>query len=167
MYDKGTEPRGIPAVHSPVMNRTKFLGLALLATVAGGTLLPADAQAQYGRRPGRSVRSADWIVRPLVNRTERESNAFRAWFERSGSRRDGGLKRNVQRLDEALERLRDRASDGRPGVGRPELERALVAARAVDGQIFRGRQGRVTVREWNDLQRTLNDLARLYRIRGV
>lgn len=151
------------------MKRTTLTLIAALAAFA--TFVPATASAQRGgwrndhRRPAQVGK--DWTVRPLVVRTERESNAFRAWFERSGSRRDRNLKDNVQKLDEALERLRSRASDGRPGVGKPELQRALNYARAIDRQINRQRQGRVTVREWNDLQRTLNGLARIYDVRGV
>lgn len=148
------------------MNNAKTL--ALVATLAAGlALLPSDAQAQRWRRDRPPVARRDWTVRPLVVATERESNAFRAWFERSRFARERALKRNVQQMDEALERLRLRASDGRAGVGRDELNDALREARVIDRQIAPRRQGPAVNREWNDLRRTLNDLARVYGVRGV
>ncbi|RYG34746.1 hypothetical protein EON81_14710 [bacterium] len=151
------------------MNKTRNTALALVALLAAGlALAPVQAEAQY-RRGGKNQGSHNRRqiqIRPLVVRTERESNAFRAWFERSDSRRDSNLKTNVQRLDETLERLRDRATDNRPGVGRDELQKALGYARTIDSRIFRARD-RAAVREWNDLRRTLNDLARAYGLRVI
>ena len=148
----------------------KSATLTLVAALAALTaLMPATASAQRRWRNDRhpAVAQRDWVVRPLVVRSERESNAFRAWIERSPFRRDRGLKRSVQRMDENLEKLRSRASDGRPGIGRDELNRALSAARVVDDKIAPRRQGVVVNREWNDLRRTLDNLARLYNVRGV
>ncbi len=149
------------------MTRTTLTLIAAFAAVA--TLVPSTASAQRGWRNDRhpAVARRDWVVRPLVVRTERESNAFRAWFERSSFRRDSGLKRNIQNMDEALERLRSKASDSRPGLGRDELNRALAQARIVDRKVSPRRQGRVANREWNDLRRTLNDLARVYGVGRV
>ena len=147
--------------------KTKTFGLALLVALAAGALFPAEARAQSGRRYRPVPVRQDRAVRPLVVRTERESNAFRAWFARSPYRREKALKRNIQNMDESLERLRSRASDGRPGVGRDELNRALNQARVIDVRIAPRRQGYVVNREWNDLRRTLNDLARVYGVRGV
>lgn len=150
------------------MTKTKIAALTLtVLSVLGAALAPSDASAQRRVYMPRNGVRRDWTVRPLVVRTERESNAFRAWFERSANRRDSVLIRNVQRLDESLERLRDRASDNRRGAGREELQSALTYARIIDRQMNRGTTRRVVVREWTDLRRTLNDLARLYNVRRV
>ncbi|RYG46319.1 hypothetical protein EON79_10445 [bacterium] len=151
------------------MNRTKNVALSLAALLAVGlAVLPAQAEAQSRRwgkgQPAQNRRQ--WQVKPLIVRVERESNSFRAWFERSDSRRDSNLKRDVQRLDESLERLRSRASDNRPGVGREDLQNALRYAQNIDRRIYRS-ENRKTNREWSDLRRTLGDLARVYGLRGL
>ena len=162
------------------MNRTKTLALSLAAPfVAALALVPIDAVAQvrtrrddgYFRwdRPAR-----DWEVRPAVDRAERQSNAFRAWYE-STYRRDRmgrdprarDFKRDVQRMDEAMERLRRRADDRKPGIGREDLQEALGWATEIDREIGRDRDTRFTYREWQDLRDTLGGLARLYEVRGV
>lgn len=144
--------------------KTTILTLAALLS-AGLALTPNQADAQGMRR--RPAVRRDWAVRPLVVRTERESNAFRGWFERSAYRKNTNLKRNIQALDENLERLRGEASDSRPGVGRDELNRALGYARVIDRQITPRRKGPIVNREWDDLHRTLNQLARVYGVRPV
>jgi hypothetical protein len=161
------------------LNTTRNLAITLAAiSVAGVTLLPADANAQFRRRSPEYRRpvpaNRDWVVRPLVNDAERESNSFRAWFERNYSRLHLGrerdsrwLKHEIQEMDESMERLRSRADDNRPGIGREDLVDAIAHARKIDGEILRDRDTRFTYREWTDLRRTLNDLARLYDVRGV
>jgi len=161
------------------LNTTKNLAFTLIAfCVASVTLLPADANAQFRRRWPEYRRpvptNRDWVVRPLVNDAERESNSFRAWFERNYSRLHLGrerdsrwLKHEIQEMDEAMERLRARADDHRPGIGREDLVDAIAHARRIDSEILRDRDTRFTYREWTDLRRTLNDLARLYNVSGV
>ncbi|CAN5419760.1 hypothetical protein BH11ARM2_BH11ARM2_37860 [soil metagenome] len=146
------------------MNRKRNIALSLVALIATGVAFaPTQADAQ-SRRPAPARQ--EWRVRPLVVRTERESNAFRDWFERSAWRREAGLKANVQRLDESLERLRAKATDNRPGVGRDELKTALDYGRAINTRISRRNNAKV-VREWSDLRRTLNALARMYGLRAL
>ena len=155
-------------------NGTRLLGIALLAAVVGGTLLPAKAEAQFRRRRNGDIVRADWTVRPLVDAAERQSNAFRQYFEnnfakgRIGRYHDNKfLKNHIQRMDEAIERLRSKADDRRPGIGKGELQQALAQARTVDREIYFAGDTRKTIREWTDLRATFNDLARLYRVRGV
>lgn len=161
------------------MKNARNLAISLAAVcVASVALLPADANAQFWHRrqefrhpvPG----NRDWVVRPLVNDAERESNSFRAWFEKNYSREHLGrdrdnrwLKHEIQSMDEAMERLRARADDNRPGIGREDLVDAISHARRVDDEILKDRDTRFTYREWADLRRTLNDLARLYEVPGV
>ncbi len=159
------------------MNNARNLAITLAAVcVASMALLPADANAQFRhRRPEYRVpANRDWVVRPLVNDAERESNSFRAWFERNYSREHLGrdrdnrwLKHEIQSMDEAMERLRARADDNRPGIGREDLVDAISHARRVDDEILKDRDTRFTYGEWTDLRRTLNDLARLYEVPGV
>ena len=158
------------------MNKTKLLGLALAAAFVGvGILTPADASAQRRHRSDydRPVRQ-DWKVRPLVDTTERQSNAFRKSCESHDSRGRLGryhdnryLKDQIQSMDEAFERLRSRADDRRPGVGKDQLVDALNHARQIDREIYDARDTKRTIREWNDLRGTLNRLADLYDVRGV
>lgn len=155
------------------MKTKASLGLAVLATLlVGATLAPTDAQAQRGRRYGTPRR--DWVVRPLVDSAERQSNAFRAYFESHDARGRLGrfhdnkyLKNQIQDMDEAFERLRSKADDRRPGVGKPELQDALRHARMIDREVYFAPDTRKTIREWNDLRITLNSLANLYDVRGL
>ncbi len=163
------------------MNTSKKIALSLAtAVVASVALAPATAEAQVYTRRGDAYdrpvprRGGDWVVRPLVDRAERQSNAFRHWYEKTYSRRHLGrdadardFKHDIQRLDEAMERVRAKADDHRPGIGRDELRTAIVRAREIDREIGRDRDTRFTYREWSDLRDTLNDLARLYDLRGI
>lgn len=175
------------------MNWTKNLAFGLTAVFAAAlAFAPATASAQidtrrgeygYGRdrdrerddRPFRWERAArDWEVRPSVDRAERQSNAFRAWYERIYSRqhfgRDQGAhdyKRDIQRLDRSMERLRHKADDHRPGIGRDELRDALKWGREINREIGIDSDSRFTYREWRDLRDTLNTLADMYQVRGI
>ncbi len=151
------------------------LGLAVLLTMVGGaTLVPTDAQAQFWRPRHRVVYRSDWTVRPLVDTTERQSNAFRDFFEhhvadgRMGRYHDNQyLKSQIQEMDEAFERLRSKADDHRPGIGVGDLQNALKHARMVDREIYSAGDNNRTIREWSDLRGSLNALADLYQVRGL
>lgn len=178
------------------MNRKRNIAVALAALiVAGLSLVPADASAQIDtRRDGRwsdrdrerdRGRQNDWnwdrdrdrrgsSVEALARRAERESNSFRAWFERNYDRRRLGrdhdnrwLKHEIQELDEAMERVRSRADDRRPERGRSQVEDALEHARRIDRELIfdRDRDTRFTVPEWIELRMTLDRLARVYGVR--
>lgn len=168
------------------MKYTKNLAVALAAfAVAGLSLFPADAHAQIDVRRGgdfRYDRDRDRrddrrgpSIETLAKRTERESNAFRDWFERQyrnrrlGRDRDGrSLKAEVQDLDEAMERVRRRA-DGNSTRGRKDFEDAMAHARRIDRELVfeRDRDTRFTTREWIDLRLTLDSLARAYGVRRI
>lgn len=164
------------------MNTFKHRVLTLAALVAASLALApsrADAQVDTRRRdryerplPPRDRR--DWVVRPSVDRAERQSNGFRAWFENVYAHRHLGhdpeardFKHEVQHLDEAMERLRSRADDHRPGIGRGELQDAIGHGRTVDRMILDDRRTRFAYDGWADLRATLNELARLYDVRGI
>lgn len=170
------------------MNRTKSFTLGLAALFASSlALAPSTASAQVNTRRGdaydrvrddrpfrwdRPVR--DWEVRPSVDRAERQSNAFRAWYEHIYAKehfgRDPGAhdyKRDIQRLDQSMERLRRKADDHRPGIGRDELRDALKWGREINREIGVDSDSRFTYREWRDLRATLNSLADMYQVRGI
>lgn len=169
------------------MKRTSHFALGLVALLAAGFALApssADAQVRTRRDDGYYRRSdddfrwdrpvRDWEVRPMVDRAERQSNAFRAWYEhiyaKDRLRHDPNardFKRDIQHMDEAMERLRRKADDHRPGIGRNELQDALSWAAEINREIGRDRDTRFTYREWEDLRNTLDDLAHLYQVRGV
>jgi|GEM_PF-2907174 len=93
---------------------------------------------------------------------EQSSNEFRAALER---RRDAprGLKTEVQRLDETLERLR-REAEAFGGVtirGTELLRDALSRADGIDRE-FRGEDD--LSQRWSRLQSVLDSLARTYRV---
>ncbi len=164
------------------MKRTNSLTLGLAALIlAGIALAPTNAAAQvrprrddgYVRRD-RDRPTRGWEVRPMVDRAERQSNAFRAWYEhiyaKDRLRHDPvahDLKRDIQRLDESMERLRRKADDHRPGIGREELRDAVRWGSEIDREIGRHRDTRFTYREWEDLRGTIDDLAHLYEVRGI
>lgn len=174
------------------MNRNRKIAVALAAAfVAGVALAPTQAQAQIDTRRGdwdrrdrdwdrrdrdwdRNDRNRRWSVESQVRQAERQSNAFRAWFERNYSRRRLGrehdnrwLKNEIQNLDEAMERLRGKADDNRPNQGRAQIEDALAHARRIDRELIfdRDRDTRFTIPEWVDLRVTLDGLARTYNVR--
>ena len=157
------------------MKTKASIGLAALATlVVSATLAPSEAQAQFWRPRHRVVYAADWQVRPLVDTTERQSNAFRDFFEhhvsdgRMGRYHDNQyLKHQIQLMDEAFERLRAKADDHRPGIGVDDLRQALNHARQVDREIYFAGDSNRTIREWSDLRVSLNQLADLYQVRGL
>ena len=158
------------------------LGLTALLTVAA--LAPRDAAAQIDTRRGdrysrtwdrnedRDLRGSS--IETLARRTERESNAFREWFERNyrsrrlGRSRDNRwLKGEIQSLDEAMERVRSHADDRRPERGRSDVEDAMDHARRIDRELIfdNDRDTRFTNRPWVDLRLTLDRLARAYNVR--
>ena len=157
------------------MKTKASLGIAVLATlIAGVALAPTDAQAQFWRPRHRVMYGAGWTVRPLVDTTERQSNAFRDFFEhhvadgRMGRYHDNQfLKAQIQRMDEAFERLRAKADDHQPGIGVEDLRQALNHARTVDREIYFAGDNNRTIREWSDLRVSLNQLADLYQVRGL
>lgn len=159
------------------MNQNKSLVFTLAAVFAASlALAPASALAQFrtrrddGYRDDRRDDRRD--LRGLVVDAERQSNAFRAWFERNYDRRRLGrehdnrwLKGEIQDLDETMERLRGRAGDR--DRARDLVGEAMDHARRIDRELVLGgdRDTRFTVREWVDLRLTLDSLARAYNVR--
>ena len=165
------------------MNRTKTLALSLATLFVGGLVLapsPASAQVRTRRDDGFYQDDYDrraprvWEVKTSVDRAERQSNSFRAWYEGTYRRdrlgrdpRARDFKHDIQRMDEAMERLRRHADDRKPFAGREDLQEALGFATEIDREITRDRDTRFTYREWTDLRDTLDHLARVYEVRGV
>lgn len=178
------------------MKKIKNLGLGLFAfLVAGLAFAPSTASAQVDTRRGDwRDRNRDWdrdrdrnrgrgrydrdnrygSIESIARRTERESNAFRAWYERNYSRHrlsrsqdNRWLKREIQGLDEAMERVRRRASDNNPNRGRSDFEDAMNHARRIDRELIfdRDRDARATIPEWIDFRVSLDALARAYGVR--
>ena len=168
--------------------RKDTLAILVAALVAIAAIAPQDAASQIDtRRDTRNSRDRDrdwnWdrdrdargrSIESLAKRTERESNAFRAWFERNydarrlGRSRDNRwLKNEIQNLDEAMERVRRRADDRRPDRGRKDFEDAMGHARRVDRELIfdNDRDTRFTNRPWVELRLTLDRLARVYNVR--
>lgn len=204
------------------MNYRQILAVAALTTILAA---PAVSEAQYRqnrRYDQRYDRRNDNQVERLVVHAERESNQFRALFERhwdnrrerdwsrdwdrdwSRGRRDrldvlgrgngnnryergGGdwdsnfrysrrysPKDSVQRLDEALERLRHAVTRDRRDrnwndyrVGRDEMMEVVRAADNVDFYFGRSRGYNSALdREWAQVRRSVDALARFYNVRA-
>ena len=143
--------------------------IGVLAT-AFALVLAGSAAAQRPYSPSRA-----WQVRGVIDRTERESNALRASFERDFRRYDldrlprfDAAKRDIQRMDEAFERLRAVADDRKPRAGVRELQTTIERARTVDRLFVRNPNIRDTVRyQWRDLRGDINNLARIYDVPGL
>lgn len=145
----------------------------LLATmlVAGAIVTPVAAQAQWrnhGRAWARPVRVSG--IRGFIDVAERESNSFRANFERLYDRRDldryrsaSQAKRSIQELDESFERLRAEVDDRNPRRGRDEAAAMLREAQDVQNLFERNRGFHTTVAGgWQRLRLAINDIARFY-----
>lgn len=164
------------------MKKTKSLALTLAALIAAGlALAPSDAHAQFDTRRGdardgdRRSRDQDRRgrdPRDLVYDAERQSNAFRDWFEHNYKKRRLGrdhdnrwLKGEIQGLDETMERLRARVNDR--DRSRDLVQDAMEHARRIDRELIldNDRDTRFSVREWVDLRITLDGLARAYGVR--
>lgn len=163
------------------MNRFKTLIASLV--IVGCAVAPsvASAQSRWGgdrredRNWERGFRTGE--IRGLVDRLERQSNNFRSNFERNYGRftdrsngwHGRGDRRSyveIQRLDEAFERLRRKVDSGDWRSGRGDVETIVRNARGVD-RIFSDdpRARRFGEGDWGDLRRGINDLARMYNVR--
>lgn len=98
-----------------------------------------------------------------VTYAERLANDFRAAYERRGD--SLGIKRDVQRMDEALERMRGEAEAyGDVTFRGSELLRdALDHAETIDRRLGSS-EGELGER-WHDVRRVLDRLAQTYRVR--
>jgi hypothetical protein len=147
--------------------------------VVGAVAAPIAAEAQW-RNNGRYDRQWNRVprtssIRALVDRAERESNSFRADFERTYDRRDlnrygrgDDARRAIQRLDESFERLRSEVDDRNPRRGRDEAQAVVRYAREVERLFDRNRGFHSTVRgDWNRLRASINLIARYYDLPAV
>lgn len=166
------------------MNRTRTFVFSFAAALSVAAILaPSLASAQVNTRRDDYRRDRDdrddrrdrrESIETLARRTERDSNSFRAWFERNYSRRRLGrerdnrwLKREIQQLDEAMERVRAKADDRNRDRGLRDFEDAMDHARRIDRELIfdNDRDTRFTTPEWVQFRRTLDDLARAYGVR--
>lgn len=155
----------------------------LAATVLGAIVaLPAVAPAQryrpneWRRQGWRRDYSRDrFTIRQRIDRTERESNAFRQAYETGFSRRDldrfereNRLKTKIQAMDMGFERLRREANDRDRSLGRPTMENILRNARDVD-RIIRDRRevGAPLRSRWVALRNEIDGLAYWFGLRPV
>jgi hypothetical protein len=181
-------------------NRIKSIFIAAVACACLAVPAISSAQRRGNDKwplPNRiqNYRSLD----DMVVRAERESNSFRYNFEHNYRGRDRNrnwrnddygfwgydLKTDIQKMDEAFERLRgivqknnrhdDRYRDWRNGSwydrdARREMETVVRYAQEVDRELGRGfgnyRRGQRNLTEdWRDLRRDIDVLAREFNIR--
>lgn len=154
-------------------NRRRALSM-IAATLMLGILAaaPDAAHAQWRRDRedlpiGRDYRVG---VQRLVERLERDSNAFRESYEkRERDGRNEGLKRQIQKFDEAAEDLRRNL--GRSDYwldSRSQVQDMIHRARPIDRAMRDGgRFSPLTEDRWRRTVMELNALALLFGIRGV
>ena len=163
------------------------MGMALLAATALGAFMaaPQAAQAQWRRDRdtlGRFGREYGAQARKIVERLERDSNAFRDAFEHHGwddrrsrddrryrddrSRgwdRNEDLRSNVQRFDEGTERLR--RDFGRSDYyldTRAQISDVLRMARPIDRAMDDRRFSSMVVDRWHRVAADLDALATIF-----
>ena len=128
----------------------------LLATVTVG-----------GTAQQRPSRLSDQQLKALLSRIETRTNTFHASFEQAinhhainGSDAEDRINRSVKDFEQAGDRLRDRANDGRSSAA--DVEDLLTRASIVD-RFMAGHQLETAARrDWQDLRRDLDGLVRAY-----
>jgi hypothetical protein len=150
-------------------------------------------QDRYGNQDRRGNQNNRWrnntnrALKNLVDHAERASNEFRDDFEHQYRGRDRGrnwqrtdygywgsdLKSDIQRMDEAFEKLRrdvDR-SDTRDGSARRSMDAVVRYARQIDREMGRGfgnyrGNDRNLSSDWRSLKGMIDDLSREFGMRS-
>lgn len=112
-------------------------------------------------------RLSDQQLRDLLSRIQTRTDTFRGSLEQAidrhqinGSQAEDRINQSVKDFDQASDRLRDRVNDGRANTA--DVEEVLRRASIVDG-FMRGNQLSTTAqRDWQDLRRDLDSLARAH-----
>ncbi len=145
----------------------------LVAALGSFVALPSSSPAQKYHRP--VVQREKWAVRATIDHAERESNTLRDIFEhRYNEYKLGKLntaenaRTQIQRMDEAFEKLRAVADDNHPWRGKTELQAVITHARNVDRMFSRHREIQSAVSgHWWTLRQDINTLSRIYGISGL
>ncbi len=146
-----------------------FAGLAVLLMIA------ALADTNYAQRRVRRSGFTQQQVEQLLERIEERSDAFSTQLNKSldrsrldGSRAEDNITERASELENATDELRREFdhNDTR-GENRPEAEKILTAATAVDRLVKRRNFGGQTESTWATLRTELNVLAKLYGLQPV
>ena len=117
--------------------------------------------------PQQPIRVTDQQVRELLNRIDARTETFRLGFDRaiersrlSGSRAAEEIGRSINDLKQATVRLRDRVNLRRSDA--VAVEDVLRPAAVIDTFVMGNQLGAPVERDWQDLRRDLDELARAY-----
>jgi ElaB/YqjD/DUF883 family membrane-anchored ribosome-binding protein len=143
------------------MKRVSYgVALAALLTLAG---LATTAQAQRPYRPTHEY------LKSLIERIEKNTDAMRtnidAALDRSrfdGSRSEDNINEFVKEFEQAADRLKDRFSDDNAAA--PAVEELLRRGQAIDSFLRRHWLSQRAQRDWRNIYRDLNTLARAYHV---
>ena len=117
--------------------------------------------------PQQPYRVSDQQAQVLLNRIDTRTDTFGASFDRaidrsriSGSRAADEINQSVNDFKQATYRLRDRVNDRRSAAA--AVEDVLKPAAIIDTFIMRNQLDAPVQRDWQDLRRDLDELARAY-----
>lgn len=132
-----------------------------LALASAGTTVAAQ----------QPTRSSDQQMKDLLSRIDQRKDTFRSSLNRAidrnpinGSRAEEEINQAVKDFEEAANRLRDRVNDNQSGIA--DVEGVLSRARLIDGFMMRNQLDPAAERDWQDLRRDLDELARIYGAAG-
>ncbi len=152
----------------------KFNLRALVASLAVCTAF-AVPNLSYGQETIRSIYMNRLNAKDFIRNVERESNDFRATYEKryktmfvSNWRRTDESKVAVQNLDKALEKVYKRSVNEKPRYIRDDVIIVLKRARELDRMFVNPDRVLATMDDdWHDLKAAINDLARMYELQGL
>jgi len=140
----------------------------IVALAAVFALASASMAVAVQHRP---TRSSDQQVKNLLSRIDKGTDIFRSSFNRAidrnpinGSRAEDQINQSVKDFEQATDRLRDRVNDQRSGPA--DVEEVLSRASLIDNFMMRNQLDAPAERDWQDLRRDLDELARAYGATG-
>jgi hypothetical protein len=146
------------------MNGVETMTRGKLSAVAAAVALTVVGLAAAPSQPSRVT---DQQVRELVNRIDARSETFRLAFDRAidrsrlrGSRSADEIGRSVTDFKQATVRLRDRVNLRQSDAA--AVANVLTPAALIDAFVMGNQLGQPVERDWQDLRRDLDELARAY-----
>jgi len=141
---------------------TKMRHVVALAAVFVLTTVGLIVAAQ--QRPSRL---SDQQLKDLLSRIHTRTDTFRGSFDRAidrsritGSQAEDQINQSVKDFEQASDRLRDRVNDGRSSTA--DVEEVLRRASIIDSFMTRNQLDTAAQRDWQDLRRDLDGLARAH-----
>ena len=140
--------------------------LGRIVALAAAFALSSAPVAVAAQQPNRS---SDQQVKDLLSRIDQRTDTFRSSFDRAidrnpinGSRAEEQINQAVNDFEQATDRVRDRVNDHQSGIA--DVEEVFSRAWLIDSFMMRSQLDATAERDWQDLRRDLDELARVYGI---